>query len=107
MQVVVVKKECLYKNPFPNELVSSYWVKDNDEFGNERELIMLEKVNDSWRLVSNEKCRIIEDDREIDSVNITFNKFYLLKILTKETVTTALIYVCNETAETFDSYLSH
>ena len=32
MQVVVVKKESLYKYPFPNQLISTYWIKENDEF---------------------------------------------------------------------------
>ena len=104
MQVVVVKKECLYKYPFPSELVSSYWVKDNDEFGNERELVMLEKANNMWQLVANEKCHIIVDNNEVPSVVVSYNKFYLLKIEGKETTTSALIYVCNETAESYESY---
>ena len=35
MQVVVIKKENLYKYPFPTQLISTYWIKDYDEFGNE------------------------------------------------------------------------
>ena len=78
MQVVVIKKENLYKYPFPNEYISTYWIKDYDDFGNERELVSIEKNNDLWMLISNEKCKIIDDNIEVDSVALTLNKFYLL-----------------------------
>lgn len=47
MQVVLIKKEKLYKYPFPNELMSTYWIKDMDLFGNERNLIMLSKKDNN------------------------------------------------------------
>ena len=34
MQILVIKKEKLYKYQFPNEYVSNYWVKDNEEYAN-------------------------------------------------------------------------
>ena len=81
MQVVVIKKENLYKYPFPNEYISTYWIKDYDDFGNERDLLAIEKVNNVWMLLSNEKCKIIDNNEEVDSASLTLNKFYLLKVL--------------------------
>ena len=65
MQIVVVKKESLYKHPFPKEFVNTYWIKDHDEFGNERDLISLEKTNNAWILVGNEKCKIIDNTTKV------------------------------------------
>ncbi len=104
MQVVVVKKENLYKCPFPSELVSNCWVKDNDEFGNERNLVMLEKQDNRWVLLSNDKCKIVDNDKEVDSAIVALNKFYLLKILSKDNTTNALIYICNENDSSYLSY---
>ncbi len=104
MQVVVIKKEKLYKYPFPNEFISSYWVKDKDEFGNERDLIMVEKSGNSWVLVSNDNCKIIDNNTEVPKVSITLNKFYLLKIYNKNNITNALIYACNENDASYASY---
>ena len=104
MQVVVVKKENLYKYPFPNEYISTYWIKDYDDFGNERDLLAIEKVNDTWMLLSNEKCKIIDNNEEVDSASLTLNKFYLLKIINKNSITNAVIYACNENDTSYESY---
>ena len=60
VQVVVVKKDNLYKYPFPKELINAYWIKDDDEYGNERNLISIEQKQNSWVLIGNENCKIIE-----------------------------------------------
>lgn len=105
MQIVVIKKDNLYKYPFPNEFISSYWIKDYDDFGNERDLISIEKYNDSWSLISNENCIIIDNNEEVKSVPLILNKFYLLKILNKNSVTNTIIYTCNENDDTYESYI--
>ena len=104
MQITVVKKEKLFKYPFPNEFISTFWVQDKDEFGNDRELIMIEKQNNSWLLVSNENCKIVENGTEVPKVALTLNKFYLLKIFNKNTTTNALIYICDENDASYTSY---
>jgi len=104
MQIVVVKKENLYKYPFPNEFVNSYWIQDYDEYGNERDLISLEKSGPNWILISNDDCKIIENNEEVSKLTITINKFYFLKIISKETTTNALIYICNENDSSYESY---
>lgn len=104
MQVVVIKKEKLCKYPFPNNLISTYWIKDTDEFGNERNLIMLAKKNDAWMLVANENCKIVEDNQEVNEVTVEPNKFYLLKITSKYSTTNAVIYACNENDSSYTTY---
>ena len=104
MQVVLIKKEKLYKYPFPNELMSTFWIKDMDLFGNERNLIMLSKKDNKWILESNDTCKIVDANNEISSVNIEENKFYKLKILNKEGIETSLIYVCNENDKSYKTY---
>lgn len=105
MQVVVVKKENLYRYPFPNEFITTYWIKDYDEFGNERNLLSIEQLNNKWVLVANDNCKIIDNNIEVRSVTVSLNKFYTLKITTKDSVTEAMIYVCNENDSTYNSYL--
>ena len=104
MQIIVVKKEKLFKYPFPNEYITSFWIQDKDEFNNVRELIMLEKEGNTWQLVSNEKCKIVDNNTELPKVTIVLNKFYLLKIFNKNTTTNALIYICNENDASYTSY---
>lgn len=104
MQVVVIKKDKLYKYPFPNDLISTYWIKDNDEFGNERNLIMLARRDNTWMLVANDSCKIVEDNTEVKESVIDYNKFYLLKITSKYTTTNAVVYVCNENDASYATY---
>ena len=51
MQVVMIQKNKLYKYPFPNENITTYWLKDMDTYGNERSLISLEKKDSGWYLI--------------------------------------------------------
>ena len=79
-------------------------LKDNDEYGNDRNLISIEQHQNSWVLIGNENCKIIDDGNEVKSAVITLNKFYLLKIINKENTTDAMVYVCNENDTTYESY---
>ena len=67
-------------------------------------LISIEQLNNSWVMISNDKCRIIDNNKEEKSVAITLNKFYQLKIMSKNSETIAFIYVCNENDSTYESY---
>ena len=70
MQIVLIKKDKLCKYPFPNELMYTYWIKDDDLFGNERNLIMLSKRDNTWILESNDICKIINQGQEVPTVNV-------------------------------------
>ena len=104
MQIILIKKEKLYKYPFPNNYVSSFWINDKDEYGNDRELIMMEKNGEKWSLVSNDSCKIINNNLEAPKAEIVLNQFYLLKIYTKNAPLNALIYACNENDASYTSY---
>ena len=45
MQIIVVKKEKLYKYPFPNTYVQTFWVQDKDEYDNIQKRIALFQQN--------------------------------------------------------------
>ena len=104
MQILVIKKEKLYKYQFPNEYVSNYWVKDNDEYGNSRDLIMIEKKDNTWILVSNDNCRIIEGNSEVSEASLSLNELHFLKIINKDTTTSAILYICEENDSSYTSY---
>lgn len=104
MQLVVIKREKLYKYPFPNEYISNYWIKDDDGYGNQRDLIMVEKKDNLWLLVSNDNCKIFENNTEKLEVQLSLNKLYTLKIINKDNTTNALIYTYEENDSSYTSY---
>ena len=104
MQIVLIKKDKLCKYPFPNELMYTYWIKDDDLFGNERNLIMLSKRDNTWILESNDICKIINQGQEVPTVNVESNTFYKLSMLGKGSNESALIYICNENDRSFKAY---
>ena len=104
MQIVLLKQEKLYKYPFPSDLVTNYWIKDKDEFDNNRDLVALEKGENGWYMLANDTCKIIDGTNEVASVAATLNKFYVLKIINKDSTTNALIYICNENDPSYVSY---
>ena len=104
MQVVLIKRDKLCKYPFPNELMTTYWIKDNDSFGNNRDLIMLTKKDNAWLLESNDTCKIVDGNKEMTSVKVSSNELYKLKIISKEIVEKAIIYICNENDQSYKTY---
>ncbi len=109
MQILLIKSDKMFKYSFPNENMSTYWIKDYDENDNERELIVMEKVDNSWLLYSNELCRIEENGKLKAQAEIIENNFYTLKINdsaenNNDEKPYVLLYVCNENDSTFVSY---
>ena len=105
MQIVLIKPEKLYKYSFPNENISTFWIKDFDELNNERDLILLEKKDDSWMLFSNEVCTIESDGKKIRNIKLVKEKFYILKINDiNNNIISSLLYVYNENDPNYTSY---
>ena len=105
MQVVVIKKDKLYKYPFPNDNINKYWIKDIDQYGDERDLIAIEKKNNNWYLLSNDLCKIETSEAELSEISLTINNFIKIKINENRTnYSTALIYVCDENDQTYSTY---
>ena len=104
MQIVVIKKDKLYKYPFPNDNISTYWIKDIDEYGSERDLISLEKKNNNWYFVSNEHCNIEGRQTLTKELAVPLNEFIKISINFNNITTMALIYVCNELTENLNVF---
>lgn len=104
MQVMVIKKEKIHKFPFPNENITNYWIKDIDESGDERDLIRIEKKNNSWYLISNEQCSIDSNGTEIQEQKLSLDNFIKLKINDNKVITYALLYVCEENTQDYKVY---
>ena len=106
MQIVLIKPEKLYKYKFPNDSISSYWIKDFDSYDNERNLISIEKISDNWTLISNNECYIINSDEvRMGKVNINLNTLYQLKIRENDIEINALLYIHDETKSNHTSYI--
>ena len=106
MQIVLIKPEKLYKYSFPSDNISTYWIKDYDENDNERDLIVLEKKDDSWALFSNEYCYIEDNGKNIKYINVEKEVFYSLKIIdSNNNVTTALLYFHPANDSSFQSFV--
>ena len=100
MQIVVIKHDKLYKYPFPSENVDSYWIKDTDEGGNERELISIEKIEDSWFLLSNSTCYLEINGSKVDKLSLSLNSFYPLRIRdNNDNYSSVLLYIYKENAK--------
>ena len=104
MQIVLLKPEKLYKFAFPNENISTYWIKDLDDSDNERELISINREGDSWVLMSNDICYVEYKGKVLMKSELTLNTFYTLKINNPHVTSTALLYVYNENDPTFLPY---
>ena len=105
MQIVVIKHDKLYKYPFPSENVDSYWIKDRDEAGNERELISIEKDGDSWFLLSNSTCYLEIAGAKVEKLSLSLNSFYPLKIRdNNDNYSSGLLYIYKENDESYRTY---
>ena len=106
MQIVLIKTNKLFKYSFPNENISTYWIKDFDENNNERDLISLEKKDNDWFLIANETCSVEERGRSIKQLRIEEDIFYSLKISEiNSKISAAYLYVHPENDTSYTSYM--
>ena len=80
MQVVMIQKNKLDKYRFPNENITTYWLKDIDTYGNERSLISLEKKASGWYLISNSICIIENNGAKVNEISLSLNDFIKVSI---------------------------
>lgn len=104
MQIVLIKDDKLYKYPFPTIDIDSYSLKDIDENYNERDLVSIEKKDNSWILKSNDVCKVFASGKELAETSLVLDRFYYLRILSKNKINEALLYVCEENDMTFTPY---
>lgn len=101
MQVILIKKEKLFKYPFPNKNISNFWIKDYDESGNERELIEMSTEFGKWVLKSNDICQILTSSNNVKEVVLSLNNFYFLKTANEN----MYLFICEENDPKYESYL--
>ena len=100
MQVLLIKRDKLFKLALPREVNGSYWLMDKDEYGRDRELINIEEEDSEWKLKSNSDCKIINVNGDvIDNVLIDFYTFNYIRIKNEDSI--SLIYCCPQYDETF------
>ena len=106
MQVVIIKKDKIYKYPYPNENINVYWLEDINEFGSQRQLISIEKKNNSWFVISNENCIIEKETQEINELPLVNNNFIKLKIKSNQNQNTeyAILFTYQENDPLYTSY---
>ena len=104
MQIVLIKPEKLYKYEFPNDNISTYWLKDFDSLNNQRDLISIEKNNNKWILLSNDVCYLEFDNKKIKYQEIELYKFYNVKIREDNSIISALIYIYKENDPTYTAF---
>lgn len=80
MKISVLKPNKMYSMDLPIKISGNYWVKDQNPFGEERNLINIEEKNEQWILKSNENAYIFEQGKRIESVILEEEKFYFLKV---------------------------
>ena len=99
MQIILIKKDKLYKYPFPNKNISSFFVRDKID-GNERDLIEIAVKNGKWIIKSNNICQIVSDKEEVIETTLNLNNFYFLKTNNEK----MYLLVSEENDRTFESY---
>lgn len=104
MQIVMIQKNKLYKYPFPNENITTYWLKDIDTYGNERSLISLERKDSDWHLISNSTCIIEINGNKVNEISLNLNDFIKVFINDNNNQSYALIYICEENDISYSSY---
>ncbi len=103
MQIVLIKSNRLYKYPFPSGNVLSYWIKEVEDNGNEKDLICMEVIKGKWILLSNDRCHL-KTNNNVKQVEIKLNTFYEIEINDSINTSEAYIYICEENDTTFNTY---
>lgn len=82
MIVRLIKKTKIYNFTLPKKVSGNYWITDNDNLGNTRNLINVEESNGFWKIKSDFETKIMMGDQEIESAILKDYNLYFLKINT-------------------------
>ena len=105
MQIVLIKPDKLYKYSFPNENISTFWIKDFDGINNERDLIAIERTPNAWLLKGNDICSINDSGETIDEIELKKERFYSLKIKdVNNNVISSLLYIYQENDPNYQTF---
>ncbi len=105
MHIILIKPEKLLKYNFPDDSVSQFWIKDKDSNNNFRDLILMEKINEKWFILSNIMCSIKFNDKLIDRQELLPNCFCELEILEENDIKVpSYIYISEDNDTSYVSY---
>ncbi len=82
MIVRLIKKSRIYNFFLPTTVAGSYWLKDDDRTGNDRNLINIEAEDGKWKIKSDFETKIMSGNQEVESAYLTEYGIYFLKINT-------------------------
>ena len=79
MKILLIKNGRLYNYVLPKEIKDNFWIKDIDNFDNERNLINVVADNGKWVLMSNYETKIVDSVNTHDQVYLQEYQFYTLR----------------------------
>ena len=74
MRLMLIKKDRIYELVLPKKKHGIYYLEDKDQKGNDRNLISIEPLNESWKVVSNSDAQILNGNQ--NSLDYTFLENY-------------------------------
>ena len=84
MIIRLIKKTKIYNFSLPNKISGNYWIKDDDRFGNIRNLINVEADGSNWKIKSDFETKIMSGNQVVDSAYLKEYSMYFLKINTDD-----------------------
>ncbi len=86
MIVRLIKKSRIYNFTLPTIINGNYWISDEDELGNNRNLINVEEYNGQWKIKSDFETKIMSGNKEVSSAILSDYALFFLKINDNEYV---------------------
>lgn len=84
MIIRLIKKTKIYNFSLPTKVSGNYWIKDDDRYGNIRNLINVESENGVWKIKSDFETKIMSGNQIVDSAYLKDYSMYFLKINTDD-----------------------
>ena len=104
MEILLIKPKKISRMPFPKDDMNIFTINDYDQNHNLKELISIEKRNNSWILLSNNNCSVEINGNLLSQVVLSINTFYYLKIKENGLDYYALLYIQKINDSSFSKY---
>lgn len=106
MVVTLIKKERIYTITLPEKVKGRFWITDNDEFGEKRNLISVEAENGKWILKGSEIAFIFDSHKKaMDEVVLEECFFYAVGIADEEEESYIYAEATNSERQIFHKYI--
>lgn len=81
MKIILIEKSnSFYKYDLPFEANINYWLKDKDNRGEFRDILLVNKENNIYKLHSSENAKIMSNNTFTEEINLEENKEYQIKM---------------------------